>query len=132
LISLVLAVATTVYIIVMPKEGESFTEFYILGPNGKASDYPTNLTTNQEGNVIIGIVNHENKNTSYKVLVTSNNTVLLDKTVKLQDGQKLEIPFNFTVGDPGERKMEFLLYKLPDTSNIYRSLHLWINATESF
>ena len=129
IISIILAVATTVYIVVMPKEGESFTEFYILGPNGTASDYPTNLTSNQSGNVIIGVVNHENKNTSYKVLVTSNNTVLLDRTVNLQDGQKIEIPFNFTAGDPGERKIEFLLYKLPDTNNIYRSLHLWINIT---
>lgn len=129
IISILFAVATTVYIIVMPKEGESFTEFYILGPNGTASNYPTNLTSNQVGNVIIGVVNHENKNTSYKVLVTSNNTVLMDKTVNLQDGQKIEIPFNFTSGDPGERKIEFLLYKLPDTNNIYRSLHLWVNIT---
>lgn len=128
-LSIILAICTTAYIIVMPKEGESFTEFYILGSNGKASDYPTNLTPNQVGNVIIGIVNHENKETSYRLLVTFNNTVLKEQTVTLKKEEKIEIPFNFTVVEPGERKMEFLLFKLPDNSNVYRSLHLWINVT---
>jgi uncharacterized membrane protein len=131
ILSIVLAIATTAYIIVKPKEGESFTEFYILGSGGKASDYPTNLTADQEGNVIIGIVNHENKKTSYQLVVTSNNTVLKEQTVTLADGEKMEIPFNFTAGAPGERKLEFLLYKLPDNNNIYRSLHLWLNITGS-
>jgi len=121
LISLILAIVTTIYIIVMPEEGESFTEFYILGPGGKASDYPTNLTMNQEGRMIIGIVNHENTKTSYRLVVASNNTVMLEQDLTLEDGQKMKIPFNFTAGDPGERKMEFFLYKLPDNNNIYRS-----------
>lgn len=130
IISIILAIATTAYIIVKPKEGESFTEFYILGPGGMASDYPTNLTSGQQGNVIIGIVNHENKNTTYHLLVTYNDNVQLDQMLTLKDGEKVEIPFNFTAGDPGEGKVEFKLFKLPDDNNIYRSLHLWINVTE--
>ncbi|TMS42245.1 MAG: DUF1616 domain-containing protein [Methanobacterium sp.] len=129
ILSIIFAIITTAYIIVTPKEGESFTEFYILGPGGKASDYPTNLTSGQEGNVIIGIDNHENKNTTYHLIVTSNNTVQLDQMLTLQNGEKMEIPFNFTAGEPGEKKMEFKLFKLPDNNNIYRSLHLWINVT---
>ena len=129
ILSIIFAILTTAYIIVTPKEGESFTEFYILGPGGKASDYPTNLTSGQEGNVIIGIDNHENKNTTYHLIVTSNNTVQLDQMLTLQNGEKMEIPFNFTAGEPGEKKMEFKLFKLPDNNNIYRSLHLWINVT---
>lgn len=131
ILSIILAIATTAYIIVKPKEGESFTEFYILGPGGKASGYPTNLTPEQEGNVIIGVVNHENEKTSYRLVVISGNTVLKEQTVTLSDGEKIEIPFTFTAGEAGERKMEFLLYKLPDNNNIYRSLHLWINVTGS-
>lgn len=128
--SIILAIVTTAYIIVTPKVGESFTEFYILGPGGKASDYPTNLTPGQEGKVIIGIVNHENKNTTYHLLVTYNDNVQMDQTFNLKDGEKMEIPFNFTAGDPGEGKLEFKLFKLPDDNNIYRSLHLWLNTTE--
>lgn len=129
ILSIIFAITTTAYIIVTPTEGESFTEFYILGPEGMASNYPTNLTTGQEGNVIIGVVNHENENTDYHLIVTSDNTVLLDQVLTLQDGEKVEIPFNFTAGETGERKIEFILFKLPDNNNVYRSLHLWINIT---
>lgn len=81
--------------------------------------------------MIIGIVNHENTRTSYRLVVTSNNTVQLEQALTLEDGQKIEIPFNFTAGNPGERKMEFFLYKLPDNNNIYLSLRLWLNISES-
>ncbi len=51
-ISIILAISMTVYVIVTPKEGEKFTEFYVLGPNGTASDYPTNLKVGEKGEVI--------------------------------------------------------------------------------
>ena len=60
-----MAISTAVYIIIKPKQNGS-TEFYLLGPGGKASDYPTNLTVGQNGSVIIGIVNHEYKTVNYQ------------------------------------------------------------------
>ncbi|MBF4475779.1 DUF1616 domain-containing protein [Methanobacterium formicicum] len=127
IISILLAISTTAYIIVKPKEGEKFTEFYILGPDGKASNYPTNLTTGQNGSVIIGVVNHEYTTTDYLLMVKVNNSTLKNETLTLTSGQKMEIPFNFTAGTPGQKKMEFLLYKLPNNETAYRSLHLWLN-----
>ncbi|BDZ71696.1 DUF1616 domain-containing protein [Methanobacterium petrolearium] len=129
ILSIVLAISTTAYIIVKPKEGEKFTEFYILGPNGTASDYPTNLTAGQNGSVIIGVVNHEYATKDYQVVVTVNNRTLKNETITLNNSQKVEIPFNFTTGTAGEKKMEFSLYKLPDQDTVYRSLHLWLNIT---
>ena len=128
IISIILAISTTAYIIVKPKEGEKFTEFYILGPDGKASNYPTNLTTGQNGSVIIGVVNHEYTTTDYLLLVKVNNSTLQNQTISLTSGQKMEIPFNFTAGTSGQKKMEFLLYKLPNNDTAYRSLHLWLNV----
>lgn len=124
-----LAIFTTAYIIVKPKQGESFTEFYILGPGGKASDYPTNLTVGQNGSVIIGILNHENKNVDYHLIVSSDGAVMSEQNITITNGNKTEIPYNFTVSSPGNKKIEFLLYKLPDTTNVYRSLHLFVNVT---
>lgn len=128
IISIILAIATTVYIIVKPKEGEKFTEFYILGPDGKASNYPTNLTTGQTGSLIIGVVNHEYATEDYLLVVKVNNNTLKNQTITLTSGQKLEIPYNFTAAR-GQKKMEFLLYKLPDNETVYRSLHLWLNVS---
>lgn len=130
-LTILCALAGTIYAIVTPKQGESFTEFYILGPNGSASGYPTNLTEGQSGNIIIGVVNHENKQVNYRILVTSDNTVQFNQDVSLNNGQKIELPFNFTAGNPGTPRMDFLLYKLPDTTNNYRNLHLWLNITTS-
>ena len=127
-ISIILAISTTAYIIVKPKEGEKFTEFYILGPDGKASNYPTNLTTGQNGSVIIGVVNHEYTTTDYLLMVKVNNSTLKNETLTLTSGQKMEIPFNFTAGSTGQKKMEFLLYKLPNNETSYRNLHLWLNV----
>jgi uncharacterized membrane protein len=129
IISIILAISTTVYIIVKPKQGEKFTEFYILGPDGKASDYPTNLTNGDVGRVIIGVVNHEYATTNYKLLVKVGNRTLKNDTFTLKNGEKKEIPFNFTAGNNGQKKMQFLLYKLPDQGKAYRSLHLWLNIT---
>jgi uncharacterized membrane protein len=129
IISIILAISTTVYIIVKPKEGEKFTEFYLLGPGGKASDYPTNLTTGQNAMVIIGIVNHEYANTTYNLVVRVNGTVINSQNVTLINDQKVEIPFNFTANSAGQKKMEFLLYKLPNNSDVYRSLHLWLQIS---
>lgn len=126
--SIIFAISATAYVIVSPKEGEKFTEFYILGPNGKASDYPTNLTAGQTGNVIIGIVNHEYKDINYKLVIKLNNKTLNEQKITLANNQKYENKFNFTSTAGDNQKLEFLLYKLPDENNVYRSLHLWINA----
>lgn len=128
LIFLLLAsVVATIYLIAYPNPGESFTEFYLLGPNGKAADYPTNLTAGETGNVTIGIVNHEHQNTSYKIVITSNGKELNEINITLNNEEKQEIPYNFTVSDTSTKKIEFLVYKLPDENNVYLSTRLWVN-----
>lgn len=128
-VSIILAVSMTVYVIVSPKEGEEFTEFYILGPGGKASDYPTNLTVGGRGTVIVGVVNHENRDTTYSLVLKLNNRTINQRNITLVNKEKYENTFNFRVaGFREKQKLEFLLYKLPDNSTVYRSLHLWINV----
>jgi uncharacterized membrane protein len=128
-ISIILALSSTAYVLAKPKENDSYTQFYVLGPDGKINNYPTSVLSGQQGNLIIGIVNHENKPESYHLLVTSDGSVQIDEVLTLNDKQKMEIPFNFTAGDPGQRKMEFILYKLPDNNNAYRNLYIWLNIT---
>ena len=128
IILLILSIATTIYLIAYPTPGESFTEFYLLGPNGKAADYPTILTSGSTGKVIIGIVNHEHKTTNYKLVITSNGKVIDQKNLTLNDGQKIDINYSFVPSGTGKRKIEFLLYKLPDDKNPYSSLHIFVNV----
>ena len=55
------------YIIINPKPGGSFTEFYILNREGEAANFPGQVVSGESVDIIIGIVNHEYKPTSYRV-----------------------------------------------------------------
>ncbi len=121
--------ATLVYVVVKPKTGERFTEFYLLGPNGTASDYPTDLMVEEEGKVIIGIVNYEYENVTYGLEVIFNGSLIYKEHVFLIENEKWEIPFTFKAIKKGEnQKLEFLLYKNQETE-AYRTLHLWVSIT---
>ena len=128
ILSIILAISTAVFVVVKPKQGESFTEFYILGSNGQASDYPTNITVGQNASVIIGIVNHEYKTVNYNLVVTTNGNVMTSQNITLSEGDKVEIPYKFSETKAGQKDVEFSLYKLPDNTNVYRSLHLFVNV----
>ncbi len=138
IISIIFAISMTVYIIITPKEGEKFTEFYVLGPNGTADEYPTNLKVGEEGTVIIGIVNHEYANVTYPLEVRLNGEVIDEKSIELTHNATWEHTFAFRATRAGEdQKLEFLLFK--NTFNksvygkegkeeVYRSLHLWLDV----
>ena len=128
IISIIIAISMVVYVIVTPKEGEKFTEFCILGPEGIASDYPTNLKVGEEGKVIIGVVNHEYANVTYQLEVRLNGEVLNEKNINLMHNKTWGSPFTFKAKKAGEdQKLEFLLYKDKE-KDVYRSLHLWVDV----
>jgi uncharacterized membrane protein len=127
LIIIVFGVIGVVYIVINPAQGEKFTEFYILGADGKA-DYPSNLTTGEVGSLTIGVVNREQNTTSYNLLIKTSGNILKEENFNLTNGQKREEIFNFTAGPAGKQKIDFYLYKLPDTKNVYRHLFLLVNV----
>lgn len=65
--AIVLTIITAVFITLLPTKQESFTEFYVLGASGKASNYPKNLTVGQNSNLTIGLINYEHKTIDYTI-----------------------------------------------------------------
>ena len=126
IISITAASALTIYVITAPKKGEEFTEFYILGPSGKAADYPTSLSVGEKGEVIVGVVNHEYEPVSYMFRVEIENRTIGEKSFQLAHNETLEFPFMFTASEKGKKKLEFLLFK-EGAATPYRNLHLWID-----
>jgi len=117
-------------VIITPKEGEKFTEFYVLSPGGKAEEYPTNLTVGEEGEVIIGIVNHEYLNVTYQLEVRLNGELIDEKSIELMHNETRESPFTFKAKKAEEdQKLEFLLYRAEGVKEVYRSLQLWVDVT---
>ena len=153
LVAIVAALATTAYVIAVPKEGEHFTEFYILGPGGKAADYPTNFPAGSTQSLIVGIGNHEYREIPYTVEVlalnqtfdTATNTSTvhavepLDRfVVTVPHNGTQELAWNFSVPSPGYNRIEFLLFNetVPEAAVTgeerinasYRDLHLWVRV----
>ena len=137
-LSVVLAVTilgvlgTIGYVIAAPKVGERFTEFYILGPEGKAVHYPRECEVGEEVEVIIGIVNHKYEAVSYRVGISvggvGNDEV---GPVVLENEQEWEGTVSFAPDKAGDnQKVEFILYKGRETEPCLEPLHIWVNVTE--
>lgn len=130
LISIIVSVAVLIYVIVTPKEGERFTEFYILGPNGKACDYPTQINAGEMSTVIVGVVNHEYSPVNYTIRIQLGDDVIRDWRISLEHNQTWEKPVTYIITRPGDlQKLEFLLFKEENFTAPYRDLHLWINVS---
>ena len=70
MLSVIAAIGVLVYVVTAPKAGEHFTEFYVLGVEGEAENYPSELVVGEKATVIVGIVNHEGGETSYRIEMT--------------------------------------------------------------
>jgi uncharacterized membrane protein len=125
----------------MPKTGETFTEFYLLGPTGTAEGYPRNLTTNENATVIIGVVNHEHQLINYtiEIWLINQTTIINNQTganethynhvwylntitttlppleVNTEEPWHPQWTYNytFTIDTPGKFKLAFLLFTAP-------------------
>lgn len=152
-LSIVAALATTAFVVAVPKEGEHFSEFYVLGANGKAADYPTAFPANTTQWVTVGVANHEYRDVAYTVethaftqtLDPATNTSRVDRDallasyrVALAHNATDERRLEFAVPDRGYNKVEFLLFNetvpAPEVTGqervdaAERDLHLWVRV----
>ena len=134
-ISIIIAVSLLIYVLITPKTGEKFTEFYLLGPHDQADEYPKDLMIGENTSVIIGAVNHEYKTVNYTIEIwlinqttVENQTVYhhmwfmnkinitLDHTPINTEGPWMpqwEYNYNFSINQKGNFKLAFLLFTNP-------------------
>lgn len=143
--SILVAVSSLAYVVLTPRAREPFTEFYILGPGGNASGYPTNLTPSEPGAVIIGVVNHETVTMNYAVGVDlvgvrivfnstsgKNQTDELNRTsmssfnFSLGDGWTWTQPYTFSIPSAALWIVQFLLY---ESGILTDEIHLLVRVT---
>jgi len=129
-VSILGAMSTIAYAITVPKIGERFTEFYILGLDSIAANYPNELTVGEEGEVILGIVNHEHEDLltyQVEILVDGRSSNLIELPA-LAHGERWEDEVGFVPQQVGDnQKVEFILYKNGE-KDPYSLLYLWINV----
>jgi len=130
-VAIVAALGCLGYVIANPRQGEKFTEFYILGPEGKAENYPRQVMVGEEARVILGIVNHEHQPTSYRLEIKTNGVKNKEiGTGILAHEEKWEQVVGFTPEEVGvKQKVEFWLYKDEEGQPCFEDpLHLYIDV----
>ena len=145
------------YVIATPSVVEKFTEFYILGPEGRVEGYPTEFVmegdkvilvrygdnktqevASESGRVILRIVNQEHGKATYLVRVIINGeqvSVYLDGDaldevgpIVLAHEEKWEHEIGFAPYHVGNnQKVDFVLYK-DGVPYFDEPLHLWIDV----
>jgi uncharacterized membrane protein len=150
------AVLTTIYVIVNPQVGERYTEFFILGENQTATGYPARIIAGQNYPLSIGIGNHELESSNYTIETwlmqtdfnnSTNTTSILamDPSERLQltlaDNETVIIPYNLLLQKTGYTRAEFLLFKgIPPGFEVtgrdrinasYRELHLQVTVEDN-
>jgi uncharacterized membrane protein len=112
-VAIVASIGCIIYLANTPKPGDRFTEFYILGPERKASGYPKEIVLGESAEIFVGIANHEGKPTSYRATLTIDDDIDQEVHVgMLSDGAEWEQKVSFTPKKAGnQQKVELNLYK---------------------
>jgi len=154
-LAIIIALLTTIYIITVPREGEEFTEFFILDENRTATNYPRELLTGQNYPMYVSVGNHENRQITYTIetwmvfsdfdnITNSYRIKTMDPGYRLSlsliPNQTAIIPYNLSVNKTEYNRVEFLLFdeNVPgfettaaDRINAsYRNLHMRIEVWE--
>ncbi len=134
-VALLVALLGVIYVAVTPQStGEAYTQFYVLGPNGSASGYPTNLSVGERGEFILGITNNENRDLEYTIVVSTNGSIITKRTVTVGNEENWEGLFAFTPDYAGKTQLNILLYRGSDpdvSAEPYRRLRLIIDVHDA-
>lgn len=120
---------TAISIITSPKPAERMTEFYLLGPEGKAESYVREGTAGQRLSTTLGIHNLEGVSAVYRVEVRDSEGVIgIAGPFLLEQGEKSESSIAFTPLETGDDvEVSFLLFR-DDLSQPYRTLRLFLKV----
>jgi uncharacterized membrane protein len=123
------AIGTLVYVARPPAVWQTFTEFYMLDPDGRAEDYPGVISLGEEAAVTLGIVNHEKEVTEYYIrVVIGGEEVGEVGAITLASGEGWQQRVSFAPVEVGEaQKVQFRLYRGFD-SQPYHTLNLWVDV----
>jgi len=136
---LLIAGLAAAWVFLVPSPEYYMTEFYILGTQGLAEEFPREVQVDEQQQVTIGIRNLEQDDHNYQVEVwavdpeSSSQRVLLVQTepfllrrgMRRQTAQTLIMPWQGQ-----DQQVEFLLF-IDKDQQPYRTLRLILNVTDS-
>ena len=126
--ALLVALFSAAAIVLLPKPGAQFTEFYLLGPEGLAESYPREAAPGEPLSVTAGIANREGLAAEYRIEVRAGElTIGQAGPLRLEGDEVWEGPIHYVLAEPGDdQEVHFLLFR-DGGGEAYRSLRLWVN-----
>ena len=115
-------------------EPEKFTALYILGENGKAENYPTQVSVGEKSTILVGVENYEYAHVNYSLIVKLGGIDLTKEDIYLDHGDKWlknvtfipQLTSSIAFAGANKSKLEFQLLK---DNKPYRSVHLLVNTS---
>lgn len=119
------------YVLVTPKQGERFTEFYALGADGKLGGYPEEGVAGQPVVFRLAIVNRERETTEYYVRIDLDGQDVGEiGPLVLASYEKWDKDIAFTPTRAGaDQKVQLQLIRV-GYQQVYRTLQFWITVKE--
>jgi uncharacterized membrane protein len=127
--ALFLSLLTAAWIFLVPSSNQHMTEFYILGQEGLAEDYPRAITAGQTISITTGITNREGKISTYNIQVKLADQVIGQAgPITLEDEAIWEQPIKFSIPTVGDNQQVVFILEREGKPSPYRTLWLWINV----
>lgn len=105
-VSIVLAVGSVSFAVMVPPDGERFSAVYVLteGEDGDlvADDYPTEFTQGESREVVVGVDNHEHRTVDYTVVLVEQSVSTADNETALEGNETVGSGTNVTVEEQRE------------------------------
>lgn len=130
IISILIVSAMVIYTKVNT-EPEKFTSLYILGADGKAENYLTEVSIGEPYTILVGVENYEYAPVNYMLRVNFGGKILKEYPIILDHNNRwlnnvTVIPeLVSSIASGNKTKLEFELFK---DNKSYRSVHLMVNT----
>ncbi len=104
---------------------KKFTEFYILDESSQAP-----IEAGSRSTIMAGIINREHRTVDYTLRLVINDSILSEKSIKLNHNNSWEGPLSYTIGSPvNMQRLDLLLYKDGNFQKPYDERNIWINVS---
>ncbi|MFC2067618.1 DUF1616 domain-containing protein [Chloroflexota bacterium] len=130
--AVVVALGTFIYAVATPDRGETFTEFYITDINGTTENYPAQILSGEAVELMASVVNHEGRDSSYRVTVNIDGVLNNAFTTGLlAEGQRWQETVSVVPQHTGQlQRLEFWLYEKGSSQPYNKSpLYIYVDVS---
>ena len=125
----ILCISLIGYLAVNAKNGEKFTEFYLLDGTGLSEDYPRLVETDSPITLMAGVTNREQSQAVYAIIVRSGEqTLAVTQPFPLTKGETWEGTLTFSLPAVQKNQLVEILLLRSGQPFPYRTLHLWLDV----